>query len=353
MASIELLGVSKSYGDSFVAIPELDLTIPDGSFTVFLGPSGCGKTTLLRIIAGLTPLTEGRMSIGGRDVTHLEPGDRDVAMVFQNYAIYPHMTVEKNISFGLRNYGLPRKEISRRVDEVLTLVGLAGYRARRPAELSGGQRQRVALARAISKRPSAFLMDEPLSNLDARLRSQMRGELVDLHRRLDATIAFVTHDQVEAMSMADLIVVMNKGRIQQVGSPQEVYRTPANLFVASFVGEGGMNFVAAGDGITFGFRPGAINLDHADHTGQNGSSGFACRASVRALELAGEDFVYLLETERGQLSAKSSHQFELGESVWVRVAPDRGHFFGEDGARIGDRRPSVATSEYGSVTNVT
>jgi sn-glycerol 3-phosphate transport system ATP-binding protein len=352
MASVELVGVSKRYA-SFVAVPELDLTIQDGSFTVFLGPSGCGKTTLLRMIAGLTPVTGGQIAIGGKDVTRLEPGDRDVAMVFQNYAIYPHMTVEKNISFGLRNYGISRTEISRRVDEVLTLVGLAGHRTRRPSELSGGQRQRVALARAISKRPSAFLMDEPLSNLDARLRSQMRTELVDLHRRLGATIAFVTHDQVEAMSMADMIVVMNKGRIQQVGSPQDVYRTPANLFVASFVGEGGMNFVSAGRQMTFGFRPGAVELHRPGTAEVNGFEGFSCVGTVRAFELAGEDFIYVLETERGQLSAKSPDRLELGDNVRVKVSATRGHFFSEDGARIGDRRPSVATSEYGSVTNVT
>ena len=242
MAEIEFRNVSKSFG-TYNVIQHLDVTIQDGSFTVLVGPSGCGKTTLLRMIAGIGPQSDGQILIDGKDMTDVAPGQRDVAMVFQNYAIYPTMSVYGNIEFGLKNNKVPKEERKRRIREVAEKVGLTDYLDRSPSTLSGGQRQRVALARAMSKNPKVFLMDEPLSNLDAKLRSAMRVELIELHRKLKTTFVYVTHDQVEAMSMADTIILMDHGEIQQIGSPEEIYRNPANLFVAQFIGSPAMNIV--------------------------------------------------------------------------------------------------------------
>ena len=229
------------------AIDDVTLAIPHGSFTVLVGPSGCGKTTLLRMIAGLEEITGGRIMMGDIDITNLEPGDRGLAMVFQNYALYQHMTVRENIEFGLLNARVPRFEIRERVDHALEVVGLTELAMRKPARMSGGQRQRVALARAIAKYPECFLMDEPLSNLDAKLRSDMRTELIQLHEELKSTFIYVTHDQIEAMTMGTNIVVMNEGRVMQQGSPTEIHNDPNCVFVAQFVGDPGMNIVAAGD----------------------------------------------------------------------------------------------------------
>lgn len=241
MAQVQFNGVTKSYGQVH-ALKTFDLTIDDGEFCVFVGPSGCGKSTALKMLAGLEATTSGSIQIGGRDVTELGPGKRDIAMVFQNYALYPHMSVRSNIGFGLKMRGVAAEEIRRKVDEAGRILELAPYLDRKPRELSGGQRQRVALGRAIVREPSAFLMDEPLSNLDAKLRVQTRAEIVKLQRRLGVTTIYVTHDQVEALTMADKIVVMRAGEIQQVGSPQELFDTPANMFVAGFIGSPGMNF---------------------------------------------------------------------------------------------------------------
>ena len=227
------------------AVDGLTLTIPHGSFTVLVGPSGCGKTTLLRMIAGLEEITEGEIRMGDINITNLEPGDRGLAMVFQNYALYPHMTVRENIEFGLVNARLPRFEIRERVQKALDIVGMGEYADRRPGRISGGQRQRVALARAISKMPECFLMDEPLSNLDAKLRNQMRAEIIKLREKIDTTFVYVTHDQVEAMTLGDRIVIMRDGFIQQIGTPQEVFNHPANLFVAGFIGTPQMNLFDA------------------------------------------------------------------------------------------------------------
>ena len=227
------------------AVDDVTLTIPHGSFTVLVGPSGCGKTTLLRMIAGLEEITDGRILMGDIDITNLDPGDRGLAMVFQNYALYPHMTVRENIEFGLVNARIPRFEIKERVDHALEVVGLTELAMRKPARMSGGQRQRVALARAIAKYPECFLMDEPLSNLDAKLRNQMRAELIKLRQRIDTTFIYVTHDQTEAMTLGDRIVIMKDGFIQQIGTPQEVFDHPANLFVAGFIGTPQMNFFDA------------------------------------------------------------------------------------------------------------
>jgi multiple sugar transport system ATP-binding protein len=239
---IQLSGVTKRYGETEV-ITGLDLNIHEGEFLVFLGPSGCGKSTLLRMIAGLEGVSGGDISIGGRAVTNLPPAKRDVAMVFQHYALYPHMTVYDNMAFGLRNSHVAADEIDRRIVEAARMLELDPLLKRRPAQLSGGQRQRVAIGRAVVKEPEAFLFDEPLSNLDASLRTRTRVELARIHRRLNATMVFVTHDQIEAMTLATRIVVMNRGRIEQIGEPLEIYRRPATRFVAGFIGAPAMNFI--------------------------------------------------------------------------------------------------------------
>ncbi len=244
MAGVTLEGVGKSFG-SVVAVDDVSLMIPDGAFTVLLGPSGCGKTTTLRMIAGLEECTVGEIRIGTALVNDVPPAERDIAMVFQSYALYPHMTVAENIGFGLKMRRLPRAEIAARTAEVAELLDLGGLLGRKPRQLSGGQRQRVALGRAIARRPAVFLMDEPLSNLDARLRAQTRAELIKLHRELGTTIIYVTHDQVEAMTMGERVVVMNGGRVQQVAAPHDVYLSPENTFVAGFIGSPPMNLMPA------------------------------------------------------------------------------------------------------------
>ena len=242
MSSLQLDQVGKRYG-AVEVINNLSLQVQQGEFLVFLGPSGCGKTSLLRMVAGLESVTSGRVLIGGQDVTHRPPGQRQLAMVFQHYALYPHMSVRDNLAFGLQNVGLPKAEIDRRVAEASRMLELDSLLQRKPEQLSGGQRQRVAIGRAVVKEPALFLFDEPLSNLDAALRGRTRVELARLHQRLGATMVFVTHDQLEAMTLATRIVVMNKGAIEQVGTPAEIYRRPATRFVASFIGTPGMNLL--------------------------------------------------------------------------------------------------------------
>ncbi|WP_295955195.1 sn-glycerol-3-phosphate ABC transporter ATP-binding protein UgpC [Rhodoferax sp.] len=242
MAGIQLNRVSKHYGN-VVVMSDLSLDIAQDEFLVFLGPSGCGKSTLLRMMAGLEPVTSGSITINGKDVTDLPPGQRGVAMVFQHYALYPHMTVYDNVAFGMRNIGLAEAEISTRITDAARMLELDALLQRKPGQLSGGQRQRVAIGRSIVKNPSAFLFDEPLSNLDASLRTRTRVELARLHQRLQSTMVFVTHDQVEAMTLATRIVVMNKGCIEQIGAPMDIYRRPATRFVAGFIGQPAMNFL--------------------------------------------------------------------------------------------------------------
>jgi multiple sugar transport system ATP-binding protein len=245
MAGIVLDHISKVFGDDVVAVDDVSLEIADGEFMVLVGPSGCGKSTILRMIAGLEDVTAGEISIGERQVTDLEPKARDIAMVFQSYALYPHMTVEQNLAFGLRLRRTPKAELTERVREAAKILGLEPLLQRRPAELSGGQRQRVAMGRAMVREPQAFLMDEPLSNLDAKLRVQMRGQLMLLHDRLQTTTVYVTHDQVEAMTLGERVAVLRDGILQQVDTPQELYRHPINLFVAAFIGSPPMNLVEA------------------------------------------------------------------------------------------------------------
>ncbi len=245
MAQVDLENVTKVYDNKVVAVKEATFTVNDKEFCVLLGPSGCGKTTTLRMIAGLEEITSGIIKIDGKVVNDVEPKDRDIAMVFQNYALYPHMTVYENMAFGLKLRKFPKAEIDKRVKEAARILGIEELLDRKPRQLSGGQRQRVAVGRAIVRNPKVFLFDEPLSNLDAKLRVQMRSELKKLHHRLGATIVYVTHDQVEAMTMADKIVIMKDGVIQQIGTPFEVYNKPKNMFVAGFIGSPAMNFVNA------------------------------------------------------------------------------------------------------------
>ena len=245
MSRIVLDRISKLFGDDVVAVDDVSLEIADGEFMVLVGPSGCGKSTILRMIAGLEDVTAGEIMIGDRQVTDLEPKARDIAMVFQSYALYPHMTVEQNLAFGLKLRKTPKGELKQRVFDAARILGLLPLLQRRPAELSGGQRQRVAMGRAMVREPQAFLMDEPLSNLDAKLRVQMRGQLMLLHERLKTTTVYVTHDQVEAMTLGERVAVLRDGVLQQVDTPQELYRHPTNLFVAAFIGSPPMNLVEA------------------------------------------------------------------------------------------------------------
>jgi sn-glycerol 3-phosphate transport system ATP-binding protein len=283
MATVEFLGVTKKF-DQVVAVDDLSLDIADGEFMVLVGPSGCGKTTAIRMVAGLEKPTQGEIVIDGRVVNDESPGRRDIAMVFQNYALYPHMNVERNIGFGLRQRKLPKAQIDARVREVSGLLGLDELLKRKPAQLSGGQRQRVAMGRALAREPRAFLLDEPLSNLDAKLRMQLRAELKRIHQLVPTTSIYVTHDQVEAMTLGDRIAVMAAGRIQQLGVPQEVYEHPANLFVAGFIGSPPMNLF---DGAMHDGRVAAAGVEIVRPRGTDGDVVMGVRPEC--LEPAGGD----------------------------------------------------------------
>jgi multiple sugar transport system ATP-binding protein len=283
MASVRFCGVSKSYGETRV-LDGIDIEVEDGEFLVLVGPSGCGKSTLLRCLAGLNDLSSGEILLGGSSVNDLPPKDRDVAMVFQSYALYPHMTVSQNMGFALKMRRIPKEEIEESVGQAAKLLGLEPLLSRYPKELSGGQRQRVAMGRAIVRRPQVFLFDEPLSNLDAKLRNQLRVELKQLHRTLETTMIYVTHDQVEAMTLADRIAVLNEGILQQLGSPTELYEKPANRFVAGFIGSPSMSFLQkVSDDAVVGVRPHDVILGDGD-----------LGAEVLATESMGfESFVHL------------------------------------------------------------
>jgi multiple sugar transport system ATP-binding protein len=302
MAAITFEDVSKTYGDGYLAVNDLNLDVHDGEFVVLVGPSGCGKTTALRMIAGLEEISSGEIRIGDRVVNNLPPRDRDVAMVFQNYALYPHMTVAENIGFALRMRKVPKAEARKRIEETARVIGLVDHLNRKPKQLSGGQRQRVAMGRAIVREPQVFLMDEPLSNLDAKLRVQMRGEISRIQRQLAVTTVYVTHDQVEAMTMGDRVAVMRKGVLQQFDAPQQLYEKPANLFVASFIGSPAMNVlegtlglpVPAGIDATkklaVGIRPEALGL------AANGD-GPRLRGVVKTVEALGPEQLAHVEIE--------------------------------------------------------
>jgi multiple sugar transport system ATP-binding protein len=331
MGRITLEGVRKSFG-KYAVIHDANLDIEDGSFVVFVGPSGCGKTTLLRLIAGLEDITAGRILIDGTNVVGVPPAKRGLSMVFQSYALYPHMSVRGNIGFGLKMAGLPRDEINRRVEAAAATLNLTQYLDRRPRELSGGQRQRVAIGRAIVREPKAFLFDEPLSNLDAALRVQMRLEVTKLQRQLATTAIYVTHDQVEAMTMADRIVVLNAGNIEQYGSPLELYDRPANLFVAGFISPR-MNFIGGEPAQRHGAATIGIRPEHlkASRDGE----GWEGKVSV-AEHLGSDTFLYVDVPGIGSLTARSIGELGLAPDDTVRLLPDprRIHRFDRDGKTI-------------------
>lgn len=333
MGQIELSKVSKKFGDVEV-IPPLDLQINDGEFVVFVGPSGCGKSTLLRLIAGLEDMTSGAIKIDGIDATELPPAKRGLAMVFQSYALYPHMSVRKNIAFPLKMAGMDKAAIDAKVNAAAEVLNLADYIDRRPGQLSGGQRQRVAIGRAIVREPSAFLFDEPLSNLDASLRVNMRLEISELHQSLKTTMVYVTHDQVEAMTMADKIVVLRAGYIEQVGSPLELYKSPRNLFVAGFIGSPRMNFLSGShatkhDATTIGFRPEHCTLSSTEGTWSG---------KVGVTEHLGSDtFLHVMlegETEHTTIRAGGDFEVKHGDTIFVTPDFEKLHRFDENGLAI-------------------
>lgn len=339
MASIQLKQITKTF-DKHDVIKDLNLDIEDGKFTVLVGPSGCGKTTLLRMIAGLEVQTSGQIFVGGKDVSKVAPGQRGIAMVFQNYAIYPTMSVRENIEFGLKNNKVPKAERTELVEGIAETVGLSDYLDRKPSTLSGGQRQRVALARAMVKKPAVFLMDEPLSNLDAKLRVQMRIELIELHKKLGTTFVYVTHDQVEAMSMADKIVLMNKGEIQQEAPPEVMYHTPSNAFTAQFIGVPPMNISAMSDGFSFGFRPESASLSKEKLLGA-----FAAHGRIVTREMLGSETIYQLKTEHGSFMIKSiDDSFRVDDEVHIAVKQDKLHFFDARQKRIAPSEPAYEQS---------
>lgn len=330
MAQIEFRKVTKAF-DKVKVIEDLDLVIPDGKFTVLVGASGCGKTTLLRMIAGIGPATSGQVLLDGKDITDMAPGKRDIAMVFQNYAIYPTMSVRENIEFGLKNNKVPKEERLCRITEVAASVGLTEYLDRKPSTLSGGQRQRIALARAMVKQPKVFLMDEPLSNLDAKLRASMRTELIELHERLKTTFVYVTHDQVEAMAMADMIVLMDKGKIMQQGAPEDVYRDPDNIFAAQFIGTPSMNIYPLGEnGIRIGFRPEKAMLSR-----EPGNEALTRKCEVLTREMLGSETIYKVQMGELGLMVKSTDEtFHIGDHCYLSVKAKHMHFFDQNGDRI-------------------
>ncbi|MBQ9987423.1 MAG: ABC transporter ATP-binding protein [Erysipelotrichales bacterium] len=330
MSSISLKNVKKMYGNDTV-IEGLNLEIKDGSFTVLVGPSGCGKSTTLRMITGLETVTEGDVFIDGVRVNDVAPGKRDISMVFQNYALYPTMSVKENIEFGLINKKIPKEERERRIKEVCEVVGLTEYLGRMPANLSGGQRQRVALARAMVKEPKVFMMDEPLSNLDAKLRAAMRVELINMHKRMGTTFVYVTHDQVEAMSMADDIVLMHKGKIIQQSSPAELYHNPNCIYTAQFVGSPQTNII---DGhlpeeIKLGFRPEKIKFREMEK-----EEGITLDATIATREMLGSEIIYSLDTKYGVLMCKSDVDMPVDSEVKIGVAYKHMYLFGADTYRI-------------------
>ncbi|MBL8290099.1 MAG: ABC transporter ATP-binding protein [Rubrivivax sp.] len=340
MSAIELKHIDKLWG-STQALADITLTIAPSSFCVLLGPSGCGKSTTLRIVAGLEAATRGTVLIGGRDVTHAAPAERGIAMVFQNYALFPHLTVAANIGFGLAVRKVPKAEAARRVDEAAALLGLSALLARRPSQLSGGQQQRVALGRALVAQAKVCLMDEPLSNLDAQLRQEMRQELRELQRRLGLTVVYVTHDQAEAMSMADQVVLLNAGRIEQNAAPRELYARPASTFAARFIGTPAMNLLELAEGRIAGspVRPLAATNGAAVHLGLRPETvrlGGPVAATVAAIEYLGADLVLRCTVGSETLTVRAEGDVDLAPGAAVQLgwqAQDE-HFFDAGGRRL-------------------
>ncbi|MFT4038022.1 MAG: sn-glycerol-3-phosphate ABC transporter ATP-binding protein UgpC [Thermomicrobiales bacterium] len=365
MGQVSLIQVSKQYAGT-TAVESVSLEIPDGEFLVLLGPSGCGKSTLLKMIAGLEEVTGGEIAIDGRVVNYVKPGDRNVAMVFQNYALYPHMTVAENIAFPLKMTGVPKAEVATRVAQAAQALGLETLLERRPEQLSGGQRQRVALGRAIVREPAVFLMDEPLSNLDAQLRVQTREELMRLHARLQRTTIYVTHDQIEAMTMGDRIVVMRGGVVQQVGPPQQVYDGPANTFVAAFLGSPRINLHSghlaqdndamvfragdlrlpvssllaagvahdAGAEVALGIRPENIRVLHTAEEARPGAA--ILPATVSLVEPVGSDLFVSAETAGLLFTARAAPHLAVarGQTILLEFDMARAHLFDADGRNV-------------------
>ena len=358
MASLSLKNIYKKYDNGFCAVTDFNLEVADKEFVVFVGPSGCGKSTTLRMIAGLEDITEGEFYIGDRLVNDVEPKDRDIAMVFQSYALYPHMTVFDNMAFALKLRKVPKDEIKAKVEEAAKILGLEELLDRKPKALSGGQRQRVALGRAIVRSPKVFLMDEPLSNLDAKLRSNMRAEIIKIHNTLGATTIYVTHDQTEAMTMADRIVVMKKGVVQQVGSPKDIYDHPENLFVAGFIGAPTMNFmrgkVAEGNFVTKG--GGEIEIPYYEKLKELGYEGKEVVLGIRPENISNDPLVletyshakitskvivaellgseYIVHTDLNGESIKaivhSRQNIKMGDELTFALDMNRAHFFDVD-----------------------
>lgn len=327
MSSITLKKIHKAYGKEII-IPDLNFTIEDGSFTVLVGPSGCGKSTTLRMIAGLEKPTSGEIFIDDENVVDVDPGKRGIAMVFQNYALYPTMSVRDNIEFGLKNKKVPKEERDRLIKEFSDIVGLTPYLSRKPSELSGGQRQRVALARAMVKNPKVFLMDEPLSNLDAKLRQQMRVELIELHKRLGTTFVYVTHDQVEAMSMGDNIILMDKGVIMQRSTPKEMYHNPQNAYTAQFIGTPPMNIVdGMVEGVRIGFRPEKTSLLDP------GDALLTIHGRIITKEQLGAEMNYSIDTAFGKVMVKTEDDVD-GDNCCLYINEKHIFAFAADGNRV-------------------
>lgn len=345
-AKIVLHDIEKAYGKDAPVIEDLNLEIEEGSFTILLGPSGCGKSTTLRMIAGLEQETKGTLSIGGRDMKQVKPGERGIAMVFQNYALYPTMTVKENIEFGLKNCKIPRQEREERIREVSMSVGLEEYLNRKPNALSGGQRQRVALARAMVKKPEVFLMDEPLSNLDAKLRTQLRTDLIELHHKLGSTFVYVTHDQVEAMSMGTNIVLMHKGKIMQQGSPYHIYHDPDNVFTAQFIGTPPMNVLKMDNSLQIdacpflqaayaGFRPEYVRLLDGTEAMTDTEKGLLLAGRVVTHEMLGTETLYKVDTPQGRIQVKTfDDRRALDGSVRLFIPADKIVYFDEQEQRL-------------------
>jgi sn-glycerol 3-phosphate transport system ATP-binding protein len=349
MAGVSLRNVRKIYAGGFEAIKGIDFEVGDGQFCVLVGPSGCGKSTLLRMVAGLETITSGEIDIGGRIVNQVEPAERDIAMVFQNYALYPHMSVYNNMAYGLRNRRMPEPEIDSRVQEAARILELAAMLDRKPRQLSGGQRQRVAMGRAIVRQPKVFLFDEPLSNLDAKLRIAMRVEIRKLQRRLQTTAIYVTHDQLEAMTLADILVVMNGGQVEQIGNPLDIYQKPATTFVASFIGAPPMNLMplrsdeikaqfagerrAANEAGILGIRPEDFLISNDSIAG-----GITLDLNVEAIERVGaETFIYGARQNQAQGIAANPGELPPGEVI-VRIP-------GAVAPAIGERIRAIAPRE--------
>jgi multiple sugar transport system ATP-binding protein len=333
MADIKLTSLNKSYGSVHI-LKDVNLSITSGEFIVFVGPSGCGKSTLLRTISGLEQISSGTLEIDGAIVNEVPPSRRGIAMVFQSYALYPHMSVFENIAFTLENQGISRAEIRKRVEKVADMLQLTPYLTRLPKALSGGQRQRVAIGRAIVRDPKVFLFDEPLSNLDAALRVQMRMEIARLKRSLPkTTMIYVTHDQVEAMTMADRIVVLNAGRVEQVGSPMELYENPNSLFVAGFIGSPKMNFINGAPAKKFGAKTIGVRPEHFHLSATKGD----INGTVDYTEVLGSDSFLYVTTPDGTLTVREPGRtsFRTGQQLGLKFIENHVHRFGEDGTRLG------------------